>query len=62
MTYLQEIVNQKVNVLMKTKIEINLNRKSDVAFLTITLVFKKVMFHFVANKAAKFSVPSSWLK
>ena len=29
MTYLRETVNQKVNILMKTKIEINLNRKCD---------------------------------
>ena len=29
MTYLREIVNQKLNILMKTKLDINLNRKSD---------------------------------
>ena len=40
MTYLRETVNQKVNILMKTKININLNRKSELksyfAFLSIT--------------------------
>ena len=40
MTDLQDIVNQKVNILMKTKIEMNLNRKSEIkshfAFLSIT--------------------------
>ena len=28
MTYLREIVNQKVNILMKRKLDINLDRKS----------------------------------
>ena len=29
MTYLQEIVNQNLNILMKTKLDINLKRKLD---------------------------------
>ena len=56
MTYLQEIVNQKVNILMKTKIEMNLNRKSEIkshfGFLSITWVFE--MFHFELRNIMKF--------
>ena len=40
MTYLPVRVNQQVNILMKTKIDINLNRKSEIksnlVFLSIT--------------------------
>ena len=59
MMYLQEIVNQKVNILMKTKIDINLNRKSNIkrnfAFQSITLVFEKVMLHFELTNIMKIS-------
>ena len=49
---LQEIVNQKVNILMKRKSDINLNRKCD---LSIVWVFKKVMFHLELRNIMKIS-------
>ena len=59
MAYLRETVNQKVNILMKTKININLNRKSEIknyfAFLSITRVLEKVIFHIELRNAIKTS-------
>ena len=52
MISLQEIVNQKVNILMKRKSDINLNRKCD---LSIVWVFKKVMFHLEPRNIMKIS-------
>ena len=52
MISLQEIVNQKVNILMKRKSDINLNRKCD---LSIVWVFKKVMFHLELRNIMKIS-------
>ena len=52
MISLQEIVNQKVNILMKRKSDINLNRKCD---LSIVWVFKKVMFHLEQRNIMKIS-------
>ena len=47
MTNLQEMVNQKENILTKTKIDINLSRYKTKRYkIFITLVFEKVMFHF----------------
>ena len=52
MISLQEIVNQKVNILMKRKSDLNLNRKCD---LSIVWVFKKVMFHLELRNIMKIS-------
>ena len=52
MISLQEIVNPKVNILMKRKSDINLNRKCD---LSIVWVFKKVMFHLELRNIMKIS-------
>ena len=54
MTYLRVIVNQKVNILMKTKTDINWNRKCEIkshfAFSSTTLVFKKAMMKIKIKK------------
>ena len=60
MTYMQKIVNQTVNILMRTKLDMNLNRnhklKSHFPFLSITWVFEKVLFHSNGGILWKFLV------
>ena len=54
MTYMREMVNQKINVLMKTKEDIHLNRcKKD--YKVSVKAFEKVMFHFELRNIVKVS-------
>ena len=54
MTYMREMVNQKINVLMKTKEDIHLNRcKKD--YKVSVKALEKVMFHFELRNIVKVS-------
>ena len=50
-------VNQKVTILMKTKIDLNSNTKFEIrshfVFLPVTRVFEKVMLHFELRNIMK---------
>ena len=56
-TYIYMRVNQKVTILMKTKIDLNFNTKFEIkshfAFLPVTRVFEKVMLHFELRNIMK---------